>query len=239
MSKNSTDIKSNSNKSNRSLVATAFVCAFIFVFLGCDRQARHNILTFFFEGVPPLDGDPNGQSFTSVVTSGGTVYESIPVIPEIPKTPEELALLSESHSSKHKFLRDCAKCHAGSMSSGRRELRKSMPGLCYSCHKDFSNKGDFLHGPLNVGACIICHDPHQSKYVNLQKDPQPKLCYRCHTRQEIRSIVDHEKILELKCTNCHDPHVSSLPKLLKAITIDQGDPNETDPNSINENVPEK
>lgn len=237
MSKYSTDIKSSSKKNKRLLIATAFVCAIVFIFLGCDRETRHQVLTFFFEGVPPLDGDPNEASGLSLVRTVVAEDGTSTMVPVIHKTPEELAILEQSHSSKHKIIKDCDKCHEGNMRSGRTQLKKTMPDLCYTCHKNLGRLGGKLHGPFAVGACIFCHEPHRSKYVHLQKYPQPELCYRCHKQQEILNIKDHEKMIKQICTNCHDPHASLLPKLLKPVTVTETDPNETELNPISEIKP--
>lgn len=227
MSKNFSDKKSRSIK-KRSMTAAAVACAVVFVFLGCDRQSRYEILTFFFEGVPPLDGDPNAVGVTASSTHTENGEDTTTVIIEKPKTPAEIAFSIQKHHSSHKILKDCDKCHEGSLSSGRRELRKPLPDMCYSCHKDFSRSGKYLHGPINVGECVFCHDPHRSSFVKLQKDPQPKLCYNCHRRESISEIKNHEKVLDLICTNCHDPHASSQPKLLKPNAVTFNDPNQTD-----------
>lgn len=31
--------------------------------------------------------------------------------------------------------------------------------LCMQCHKDAFSKSKFVHGPVAVGACIVCHKP--------------------------------------------------------------------------------
>jgi len=228
MNKNFTDRKSRSIK-KCSITAAAMVCAF-FVFLGCDRQSRYKVLTFFFEGVP----DPNAvRAKAAVSVSTGIDENTKTIIIEKPKTPAELALYKQKHHSRHKFLKDCDKCHEGGLRTGIKELRQPMPDLCYSCHKDFSRLGKYLHGPINVGECVFCHDLHGTLYIKLQKEPQPKLCYNCHRRESISEIENHKKVLDLICTECHDPHVSSLPKMMKKDAVSfaemiPADPNDTD-----------
>ena len=136
--------------------------------------------------------------------------------------------LGQKIASRHQFVKDCAACHTGGLSSGRQELRESLPELCYSCHADLYQEGDSLHGPLNVGECLFCHDPHQSAYVRLQKTPQPQLCYQCHQRSDIAVIPGHQDRLEGVCTDCHDPHGSSQPALLKANIKEQDTPDRVD-----------
>ncbi len=40
---------------------------------GCDRGARHKVLTFFFEGVPPLDADRQAADTKTPVEESPTV----------------------------------------------------------------------------------------------------------------------------------------------------------------------
>lgn len=183
------------------------------VLIGCDRAARYEVLTFFFEGVPPLDGThaTAGADANVVILTNANIMSSM--------NPEHVVLQPDQFgqrvSSNHEFVRDCAQCHTGGFSSSRQDLRQDVPALCYSCHTDLHEPDDSLHGPLNVGECVFCHDPHQSAYVRLQKLPQPALCYSCHKVEDIVSIPGHAEPLQQACTGCHDPHGSSIPPLLK------------------------
>ena len=192
--------------------------------IGCDRVTRHNVLTFFFEGVPPLDGKTAGAD-ANIVTI--TNVDKL----DIMNTRERGVVIDatgQKRASRHEFVKDCAACHTGGLSSGRQELRQPLPVLCTSCHADLTQEGDFLHGPLNVGECVFCHDAHQSAYVHLQKAPQPQLCYRCHQKQDIAVIPGHSEQLEGICTDCHEPHGSSRPNLLKTTLNPQDEPARAD-----------
>ena len=185
---------------------------------GCDREAKHKILTFFFEGVPPLDGEKAGE--TATTTIDGSLQ---PVVEE-----EAVSIKSKQLGSvRHEPARNCEsnKCHIGGMNSGQQGLVEPMPDLCYSCHTDYHTCGDNLHGPIAVGECVFCHDPHRSKYVHLQKAPQPELCYQCHVPEEIKLVAGHQEMQDTICTDCHDPHVSSMEKLLKPVVRDEENPN--------------
>jgi len=175
---------------------------------GCDREARYKILTFFFEGVPPLDGEKD-----AVETEITTVDESLQ--PAVAQKKNVSRILQQRRSSKHDSVADCNKCHMGGMGSGKRQLIRPMPDLCYSCHTNYHAGGGYLHGPIAVGECVFCHDPHRSKYVHLQKAPQPKLCYQCHVLEGIKLVAGHQEMQDTICTDCHDPHVSSMENLLK------------------------
>jgi predicted CXXCH cytochrome family protein len=191
---------------------------FSVIIAGCDREARYKILTFFFEGVPPLDGEENAME-----TEITTVEEATQ--PAVAQKKNVSRILQQRRFTKHDFVTDCNKCHMGGMGSGERQLIRPMPDLCYSCHTDYYATDGYLHGPIAVGECVFCHNPHKSKYVYLQEAAQPELCFRCHVRGNMVTITDHQEKLETICTDCHDPHVSSMKMLLKPVDKLNDDPN--------------
>ncbi len=195
----------------------------VFCLIGCDRVTRYKILTFFFEGVPSPDGQGAGAEPNIIVIRN--VDRQDTMNPTNTATPDKWG---QRGSSRHDFIKDCAQCHAGDLRSGQQDLRESLPDLCYTCHADLHREDDYLHGPLNVGECIFCHDPHQSQYIHLQKASQPQLCYLCHHQEDVALIPQHEEYLEGLCTDCHNPHGSSVPKLLKMGWERQNDPNSID-----------
>lgn len=194
----------------------------LWVQTGCDRAAREKVLMFFFEGVPSSDGTPSGvgadpnivilskMDGVDVMNTNGRVIEPDP--------------WGQKISSSHDFARDCAQCHTGGLRSGQQELREQVPDLCHSCHTDDRREGEFVHGPLNTGECLFCHDPHQSAYVHLQKAPEPALCFRCHQQGDIAAIPDHQERVDQVCTGCHDPHASPVRQLLKSGWEQSDDP---------------
>ena len=200
----------------RALVLLVFFSAILVLcVIGCNQDARYKVLTFFFEGVPK-PGEENPRSRWNVNRGNVSAVQGTESGQE-----NELALVrgksGQKRSSRHGFSRDCAKCHTGGLTSGQQDLRTPLPELCYSCHADLYQESDYIHGPLNVGECVFCHDPHQSAYIHLQKAPQPDLCYRCHQRDDIAMIPGHDLALESICTDCHEPHGSPNPKLLKTV----------------------
>lgn len=200
------------------LCSMMLVGVFPVIITGCDREARYKILTFFFEGVPPLDGEEN-----AVETEITTVDKSPQ--PAVAQKKNISRILQQRRSSKHDWVADCNKCHMGGMGSGKRQLIRPMPDLCYSCHTNYYAAAGYLHGPIAVGECVFCHNPHKTKYVYLQKAPQPELCYRCHVRENMVTITGHKENMETICTDCHDPHVSSMKMLLKPVNELNDDPN--------------
>jgi len=194
----------------------------LFCAIGCDRESRYKVLTFFFEGVP----EPGAKKARRWVSDANTVTMTNAQLRDQQKDGNRAApvdKLGQRLSSRHDFSRECDKCHTGGMTSGHQELRAPLPDLCYSCHSDLHQKGDYLHGPLYVGECVFCHEPHSSGFIHLQKAPQPDLCLRCHQESDLVLIPGHREALQGVCTDCHDPHGSSVPKLLRVGRVQRGD----------------
>ncbi len=118
-------------------------------------------------------------------------------------------------NTRHQAIRPCGNCHAKGSSKRAKEFRKPMPQLCYDCHEDYRTLKKHLHGPVAVGACISCHDPHISIYIHLQIVEQPRLCTRCHEIGNTYSPETHPDASDRLCTECHDPHASAKEMLLK------------------------
>jgi len=208
-----------STKKRIFLCLIMLINIFLGMVLGCNREARYKILTFFFEGVPPL-GSENQTVETETTMDVDELSQTHVAGEKSVSRP-----LRQKRTSKHKPVSDCSTCHIGGMLTGERQLARPMPDLCYSCHTDYNAVGGYLHGPIAVGECSFCHDSHYSKYVYLQKAPQPELCYQCHLRENIATIAGHQENKEMICTKCHDPHVSSMKKLLKSPKKFKNDPN--------------
>jgi predicted CXXCH cytochrome family protein len=203
------------------IICGSIILAGVFgvIVAGCNREAKHKILTFFFEGVPPLDSEK-----IAVETEMTMAVDESPQ-PVVAGKKIISRVLKQRRASKHESVSDCGKCHLGGMGMGQQQLVEPLPDLCYSCHANFEALGDFLHGPISVGNCVFCHDAHQSRYVHLQKAPQPGLCYLCHGREDMSDIADHQDREEIICTDCHDPHAGSTRMRLKPFEEPKGDPN--------------
>jgi predicted CXXCH cytochrome family protein len=169
-------------------------------FLSCDEVERHKTLTFFFDGVPPL-----GQE--------GLQEESLE-----PNSPE-LAQMGQTPTwYVHEPRKDCSICHGKHKQrsfSSQMYLTAPVPKLCYDCHTDYTVSAPFVHGPVAVGQCLFCHNPHKSKIEHLLNEPEPGLCYLCHDINTIELIAAHLPKQLSACTDCHNPHASSAKALLK------------------------
>jgi predicted CXXCH cytochrome family protein len=113
----------------------------------------------------------------------------------------------------------CEACH-GSDKPSDQDLTAEIPDLCYGCHDRFSKA--FLHSPVSVGECLICHNPHKSGFKSLLNMEVPTLCYQCHDRMQ-KIITDKNYTVHPpaagKCTTCHNPHESSVSSKLLAKDI--------------------
>lgn len=91
--------------------------------------------------------------------------------------------------------------------------------LCYTCHSNIEeqvNTLPYVHGPLGMGACNLCHDPHASKWPKLLKNNATILCASCHDMLSILSQPFVHGVLDAQgCIACHNPHASSHPLQLK------------------------
>lgn len=172
-----------------------FLCASVMFFLlGCDKAERHKVLTFFFDGVPPLAIeylDPNSPEYMAQVKE----FEAV------------------SRSSRHQTGKDCKHCHDDGV------LKIPIPKLCYTCHDDYTEQNIHVHAPVIVGDCLFCHKPHESSKPFLLKDDVPGLCYSCHDRRAVALIDGHSNAEYNSCLGCHTGHGSNVRGLLKSDSI--------------------
>ena len=183
------------------LVLLLFLGIFV---VSCDEVERHNVLTFFFEGVPPLGQEQLTQEFVD--------YDS-KRLSQMP--PKQIWYV-------HQPRKDCTLCHDKSRQrvfSSQTYLIKPVPELCYECHADYTTSASYVHGPVAVGQCLLCHNPHKSPIEHLLKEPEPELCYVCHNIDTVKSIPAHLTEEQFTCTDCHNAHTSSIKYLLKEVSL--------------------
>jgi predicted CXXCH cytochrome family protein len=87
------------------------------------------------------------------------------------------------------------------------------PTLCYGCHDRIDEKR-YVHGPLAVGDCLVCHDPHRGYGAAHLRREQALLCGNCHAARENSATVVCNAAGKA-CVDCHDPHQSDTRYLLK------------------------
>jgi predicted CXXCH cytochrome family protein len=174
--------------------------AVVLLLASCDETKRHETLTFFFDGVPPLPGEmpaggPGGADLTGPTASSraGGWYV-------------------------HEAVKDCTQCHGARRQrtlSRQAQLVAEVPQLCYNCHGEFAALEGWVHGPVATGECLICHEPHKTKNEFLLLKPAPELCYQCHDVQAIESIENHAEDSYARCIDCHAGHAAATRNLLR------------------------
>lgn len=155
---------------------------------GCAGKTRYQVLSFFFDGVPP-------PGETRVGPVKGREKEGVPA-----------AVRYTEHGPY--AAKQCEACHL--KSSNRLVL--PINELCFQCHRlDIRKK--YIHGPLASGGCNACHDPHRSRYPFLLVSESKESCLHCHDANAIAKKGIHQRT-EAQCTTCHDAHSSDIEYLL-------------------------
>lgn len=118
----------------------------------------------------------------------------------------------------------CDACHepkqgATPFQSGpRHEFKRAgdNPELCYACH-DRLARHRLVHEPVNMGVCVLCHDPHGAEHSALLRvDTDRQLCVQCHRVAFGQGGHVHPPVSDGTCGACHDPHGSDHEKFLRA-----------------------
>ena len=157
---------------------------------GCHATSRHKVLTYFFDGVPPLE-TPGAQPAPGAAT---------------PITSRPISF--QEHGPYAAKL--CSACHNETKGN---TLVAPPDQLCERCHALKLDKA-YVHGPVASGECLVCHDPHSSPYRPLLVSQSDSFCFECHDRKDIANSPGHAN-LEESCTTCHDAHMSNQKYLLK------------------------
>lgn len=171
----------------------AWTCLAALVFIGCSATARHKTLTRFFDGVPPLDAAGSTEAKPVTATTIGVPSAPVP---------------GSTHGPYAAKL--CTGCHSAGATNA---LLAPRDELCLRCHELNLDK-TFVHGPLASGGCLVCHDPHSSRYRYLLVSEPGTFCLGCHDRDTVAKIDGHTDLSE-SCTTCHDAHGSDTKYLLR------------------------
>ena len=154
--------------------------------------------------------------------------------------------------------RGCGACHSPHASNIRKLLSADEKALCLGCHGDNSLaplkniaeelKGKTqIHGPIALGRCTGCHDPHGSNNFRLLIAAYPAtyyapyadgtyaLCLKCHEKNLLHfaETTVYTKFRNGKrnlhyvhvvnnrkgrsCRACHEPHAANGPKLTSTV----------------------
>jgi predicted CXXCH cytochrome family protein len=106
----------------------------------------------------------------------------------------------------------CALRSAAPAVTPQEEKHSDPSKSCVSkdCHPDIV-KHKYLHGPLVIGQCTVCHAPlpgNQHKFRVEQ--PETRLCATCHKPVDTEPYL-HDPVAKGECLKCHDPHGSEEP----------------------------
>lgn len=175
----------------------AGVCAGLTVVaMSCSPARRHDVLTFFFDGVPPM-GSGNAPSVSGDGTDATATAESAPGA-----VRGKARVVFYNHEPY--FENRCGECHDR---TGTGLLMSPRAGLCLSCHhENFEEDAKFVHGPVVVNGCTQCHLYHRSRYKGLLVDEPQKICIACHPTDTLTTGQHHATMDEKRCIDCHDPH---------------------------------
>jgi predicted CXXCH cytochrome family protein len=74
----------------------------------------------------------------------------------------------------------CENCHQVISEKNRTTITLVAAGgaLCAKCHA--ASKDPVLHAPYKSGQCLICHDPHSSRFRAQTRSARNSLCLECH-----------------------------------------------------------
>ncbi len=178
----------------------------------CSVERDYRTLSFFFDGVPDPNAPPPPTQDPVQHRPGSASWATSEDQPERPQ------------SSTHKpFLnRQCKDCHVipeGSEARpawmiGKPKLLIPVEELCAKCHEP--PEAAFVHGPVAMQRCDLCHLPHESRFPHLLKlESTNQICLSCHAGETFVTEQSHADLGPMDCTTCHDPHASSYPFFLK------------------------
>ncbi|MDD5758643.1 MAG: cytochrome c3 family protein [Desulfobulbaceae bacterium] len=204
-------IRSNVS-SAKHLVLIACLSLLLGGCLKMDPLAKHKLLTSFFDGVPDL---PPLEELCkdNIEDLFNKYYEQRITAADSGDFGEDPALKGET-GSKHRpwAEKNCTGCHNFQTES---RLRLPKNELCGLCHKNLI-QGKNVHGPVAVGACLACHDPHFSANPSLLKKSLATICFKCHKEKRLAAGM-HDKIISrgMLCVDCHNPHSGNMRYFLK------------------------
>lgn len=228
------------NKKTSRKVLTAYVVtasmAIALLLVGCSAPTRHEVLTFFFTGVP--EPGQEEQARKAQLTAAQAAAEA--------EQRKELATAAEQREYEPaEYVHGpfgagrCPACHGVSRPVGQGSGRVESLGaftsvgtgqpfavpvkeLCIGCHTQqgavFAERKDlWRHAPVASGRCTLCHDPHSAprRYL-LRADNSIELCTQCHVMADLLKTPAHARDPRADCLACHNAHVGETAALLRS-----------------------
>jgi len=197
---------------NRLTGAILILAVVMILVNGCRRQTEYEVLSFFFTGVPSPEEEEREKAEQEHQSMG---------------KDEGINPLFSSHS--YYVAKKCDECHQVTFTQNSRgTARSGMPTIsfggekatdgsrlplkkiCVNCHENrsetFASANNlWLHAPVTRSNCLVCHDPHRSRYPDLLKNETDKLCTMCHSEGLIKLTKNHQELKN--CLECHNPHL--------------------------------
>ena len=172
---------------------------------GCDEETTYKVLSFFFDGVPKPGTENSIDEFVRTLadTTDDSTKQNIVVVNQRPPEPE--LFIHKPYKERR-----CDDCHQSGFGQKLKAARVDL--LCQTCHVDFAVKRKYTHGPVAVGQCLACHNPHVSKNKYLLLREGEKTCTYCHEEIDRVSVTEHQAQEPLACGSCHSPHFSDTNK---------------------------
>ncbi len=197
--------------------ACSLVLALLAAAIACSPLQRHTALEFVFDGVPPYrTPEERARDILEAAEREATAeMAGLPSSQRRRQPTKKLARFAHGPFAAN----ECARCHDLTTASGFRglgggtgsarsgddlaqagRLRMPIVELCVHCHTDFTNEapandGLWIHGPVASGWCVVCHEPHSSRFSSLLAvEPTAHLCSRCHLREDLVATAEHRPI---------------------------------------------
>ncbi|MFH1853202.1 MAG: cytochrome c3 family protein [Candidatus Neomarinimicrobiota bacterium] len=173
----------------------------------CRDETTYRVLSFFFDGVPLPP--------SLVVALPADTTRTVSTVPLTGVTP---GLARTNRAQVTWFLhepykgRNCNKCHQDQ--SGQSLLATRTDFVCRTCHEQFARPYAYIHGPVAVGQCLACHDPHRSRGKKLLTRNGDKICTFCHEKIDRERVTAHVLNENRVCIECHSPHFSDRSQFL-------------------------
>lgn len=173
----------------RWLMLTTTVAA-LTALAACAGKSRYEVLSFFFDGVQP-PGNPTVGGVATADSKPGAPAALVPT-----PAPERFYPHTPYRQNK------CDGCHDAT--SGQL-IQPIQGGLCLTCHTRLLEGKRYLHAPVAVGDCALCHHHHGSRFSNLLLIDPIMTCSKCHDSSDL-STGPHHAQTNRACHECHDPH---------------------------------
>ncbi len=187
--------------------------ALLCVLAACSIERDYALLSFFFDGVPdPRAPHAEAPAFGPAPRSGPLSLAE--------REAHQRQRLPQSQLTFHAPFRDkqCGLCHevrkSGAWLQGVPDLAVPVESLCAKCHEAPATA--FVHGPVEMRSCQLCHAHHSSPNPHLVTTARVvDLCRRCHDTSTFATADAHKEYGDRSCTECHDPHAGERQYLLR------------------------